>query len=173
MHIQLGDLATWVGSVGTVGVLAAAVWQLGKLRRDSESEQASHISAWVSGTKLSAPDGILGLKTIVEVSLRNVSPQPIGRLLFEVALGDKRGRGFVAPLPPDGMTMRTEIVFNDIPVEIANANAELDIWFTDEGGHQWHRPYAGQLKQEAPPIGPWGLNLKVRRPQKNLETRVG
>jgi hypothetical protein len=164
LHVQLGDLATWVGSLLTVGVLFVAVWQLEMLRRDRESQQASQVSAWVSGGSLRAKSGAAGLDTVVEISFRNVSTQPIGRLLWEVKLKGKAGRGFISPLPPDGVTKTKTITFSELPVDIANSDPQLDIWFTDEAGHSWHRPHAGGLVKGVPPDGAWGLKMSVGLP---------
>jgi hypothetical protein len=167
VHLQYGNLAAWVGAVGTVGVLSIALRQLGILRRESEARQASLVSAWISGTKIWAAPKATGLSTEVEVSFRNVSTQPIGRLLFEIALGPERGRGAISPLPPDGMTKTASITFKELPQPVANARPRLDIWFTDESGHPWFRPHAGPLQKGTPPAGAWGIGLSVGLPTEN------
>jgi hypothetical protein len=152
MHIQLGDIATWVGSALTVGVLSVAVWQLGMLRKERESRQAASMSAWITDRQMKFPPKDRPNPTVsVEISFRNVSSQPIGRVLFQVTLGSEHRRMSLGPIPPDGSVAAETAIFRAIGIKDANSNPELDIWFTDEAGHCWHRPHAGSLRQGRPP----------------------
>lgn len=169
MQIQLGDLATWVGSAVTVGVLSVAVWQLEMLRRDRESQQAALVSAWVLSSPVGFPDPEQQNPTkTVEVSFRNMSTQPIGRVLYQVTCGTSRQRTSIGPLPPDGTIKTKPVVFRAISLDDANATNQLDIWFTDEAGHQWHRPHGGRLREAGPPHDWQELRLGIGRPQKKV-----
>ena len=165
MHIQLGDIATWVGSAVTVGVLSVAVWQLGLLRKERESRQAASVSAWITNRQMTFPPKDRPDPTVrLEVSFRNVSTQPIGRVLFEVTLGSEHRRMSIGPVPPDGSVTAETAIFRAIALKDANSNPELDIWFTDEAGHSWHRPHAGSLRQGRPPHDWLELRLSVAEP---------
>ncbi|MGD0378928.1 MAG: hypothetical protein ABSC30_02980 [Acidimicrobiales bacterium] len=165
MHIQLGDVATWVGSAVTVGVLSVVVWQLGMLRKERESRQAASVSAWITDRQMSFPPKDRPNPTVrVEVSLRNVSSQPIGRVLFQVTLGSEHRRMSVGPVPPDGSVTAETAIFRSIAIKDANSSPELDIWFTDEAGHAWHRPHAGSLRQSRPPRDWLELRFSVAEP---------
>src|ERR1700691_66331 len=133
MDIQLGDVATWVGSAVTVGVLSVAVWQLGMLRRERESRQAASVSAWITDRQMRFPPKDRPNPTVsVEISFRNVSSQPIGRVLFQVTLGSEHRRMSIGPVPPDGSVTAETAIFRAIAIQDANSNPALDIWFTDE-----------------------------------------
>lgn len=165
MHIQLGDVATWVGSAVTVGVLSVAVWQLGMLRKERESRQAASVSAWITNRQINFPLKDRPNPTVrVEISFRNVSSQPIGRVLFQVTLGSEHRRMSVGPVPPDGSVTAETAIFRAIAIKDANSNPELDIWFTDEAGHSWHRPHAGSLRQGRPPRDWLELRLSIAEP---------
>jgi hypothetical protein len=167
VRIQLGDLATWVGAIITIGVLSVAVWQLEMLRRDRESQQAALVSAWVSASPVGFPDPTDPDPTkTVEVSFRNASTQPIGRVLFQVTSGTSRQRTSVGPLPPDGTIKTKKVVFSAIPLSDANSPNQLDIWFIDEAGHQWNRPHGGRLREAGAPHDWRELGLAIGRPQK-------
>jgi len=165
MHIQLGDIATWVGSAVTVGVLSVAVWQLGLLRKERESRQAASVSAWITNRQLNFPPKDRPNPTVrLEVSFRNVSSQPIGRVLFQVTLGSEHRRMSIGPVPPDGSVTAETAIFRAIAIKDANSDPELDVWFTDEAGHSWHRPHAGSLRQGRPPRDWLELRLSVAEP---------
>jgi len=165
MHIQLGDVATWVESAVTVGVLSVAVWQLGMLRKEREARQAASVSAWITHRQMTFPPKDRPNPTVrVEISFRNVSSQPIGRVLFQVTLGTEHRRMSVGPVPPDGSVTAETAIFRAIAIKDANSNPELDIWFTDEAGHAWHRPHAGSLRQGRPPRDWLELRLSVADP---------
>lgn len=180
MRFQLGDLATWAGSVVTVGVLSVALWQLGILRKDREAEQAALVSAWISGTPTGCGPDDPNPTVTVALSFRNVSNQPISRILHQVTLGSQRHRGSTGPIPPDGSIRTKDVPFRSIPLEDAQMAPTLDIWFTDEAGHQWHRPHAGRLKESAPPRDWSELRIKIgpvrksalMRQRKSIEVRV-
>ncbi len=173
MHIQLGDVATWVGSAVTVGVLSVVVWQLGMLRKERESRQAASVSAWITDRQMTFPPKDRPNPTVsVEVSFRNVSSQPIGRVLFQVTLGSEHRRMSLGPVHPDGSVTAETAIFRAIAINDANSHPALDIWFTDEAGHSWHRPHAGGLRQGRPPRDWLELRLSVAEPPRQKQVTL-
>ena len=163
VHVQLGDVATWVGGVGTAGALSAAVWQLNMLRHDRESEQASLVSAWASSPAIGFPDSPEDERATatVKISFRNGSTQPVGRVHYELKMGSETHRASVGPLAPDGLILTPTVKLSKISVADANSRPELNLWFTDEAGHRWHRPDGGRLRPGKLP-GDWReLRMKV------------
>lgn len=173
MRFQLGDVATWVSSLITGGLFGVSLFQLGQLRRDREADQAKQVSAWISASKVGYNGDDEDPSVTVEVSLRNVSTQPIGRVLLEVTLGNQQSRRGIGPLTPDGTISTVSIPFPKIPLADAQAIPTLKIWFTDEAGHQWHRPRGGRLKQGTPPKDWTELRIIIAgRPQKNAKAEA-
>jgi hypothetical protein len=161
-----------VSSLITVGLFGVALYQFGALRRDREAEQAKLVSAWISATPVGYKGNNENPTMTVEVSLRNVSTQPIGRVHLEVNLGAQRRQQDVGPVAPDGSIRKVSVPFVAIPLSDAQKVPTLDIWFTDEAGHQWHRPHGGQLKQGALPKDWNALRLTIGgRPQPNESTQ--
>ncbi len=151
--VQWGDVGTWVGGIGTSGALLVAFVQLGRLLKDHEAEQAALVSAWISASKMTTTAGTSTPDAAVEITFRNVSTQPIGRILFEVRVGsDRRQEGF-GPLPPDS-TITKEIHFGALASGVTLL-PELDIWFTDEAGRSWLRPHAGALHKRGTMPNGW------------------
>ena len=121
------------------------------------------MSAWITGTNLDFSDNAAdeeAFNVLVEVSVRNVSNQPIGGLNLEVTLApSRRARQSVGPISPDGVIMSFPVLFEKVPrgeletemPGILNVNPTLNVWFVDEAGHSWHRPHGGKLKQASPP----------------------
>jgi len=172
--LRLGDLGTWVGSVTTGGALVTAFWQMAILRRDRDARQASLLSMWISGKSLKGNVALTGLDATIELSFLNASTQPIGRVLYEVRLGSSRLRGSVGPVAPDGITQKKSIAFRDLSEVDANANAEIDLWFTDEAGHRWRRDHKGQLKGRVRPPSDWiEMRLSFGIPRKNQDKGDG
>jgi hypothetical protein len=79
-HLQLGDLATWVGGVGTAGALYLT-WRLLRITRQEQSgawaeqreAQARLVSAWCDHVKPLSKNG----PHAVTVTLQNSSDEPI------------------------------------------------------------------------------------------------
>jgi hypothetical protein len=141
------------------------------LRRDRESQQAALVSAWVSSAPVGFPDPADPDPTkTVEVSFRNASTQPIGRVHFQVISGTSRQRTSIGPIPPDGTVVAKKVIFRSISLEDANADNHLDIWFTDEAGHPWHRPAGGRLKETSLPHDWRELRLGIGKPQQVAHT---
>lgn len=82
MQVYWGDLPTWIASLGTVGALAAALWQIGNERRrriaqesqarqEDRRSQARHVAAWFAALESSSPT------TPYNISLINGSEEPV------------------------------------------------------------------------------------------------
>jgi hypothetical protein len=103
MAIQYGDLPTWLASIGTVGALGAALWQIGTERarrlqqeeRDREQAkraQARRVACWPGEEGTPGPmDPWWGPSTPIE--LVNGSEEPVYNLVF--ALVHVQGAGGV------------------------------------------------------------------------------
>jgi hypothetical protein len=103
MSIQYGDLASWLASVGTVGALGAALWQIGteRTRRLQQEEhdrerdkraQARRVACWPGEEGTPGPmDPWWGKSTPIE--LVNGSDEPVYNLVF--ALVHVQGAGGV------------------------------------------------------------------------------
>lgn len=119
-----GDLATWIGSLGTIGAFIVAFWQIRRERverhrRDRRErwerlrEHADHVTAWVA-------DG--------HVTIANSSRHPVFDVCIRWHDGQQRVFDFVAP----GTT------HDRVDAAVASgAVPYLD--FTDPRGHRWQR----------------------------------
>jgi hypothetical protein len=92
MTINYGDLPTWLASVGTVGALGAALWQIRTERnrrheqeaRDRElarREQARRISCWPGDEGTLRPSDMFGGSS-TPIELVNGSDEPVYELVF-------------------------------------------------------------------------------------------
>jgi hypothetical protein len=117
IHIQLGNLATWVGGGLTVGALSLALWQLGMLRKDREARQAALVSVWISGSSVHFFEEDVNPSVTVELSFRNASTQPILKVFCKITLGSKYGWSGAEPLPPDGSIQTKSLTFRSISIE--------------------------------------------------------
>jgi hypothetical protein len=166
----MGELiAALVSAFIAVVTLGITIWQRLILRRDRESKQAVLVAAWVSGSPIGFPnpDETLPTKT-VEVSVVNGSPQPIGRIQFQVTCGSSRRQASILSIPPNGAIKAKKVVFPAISFEDVNATNQLDIWFTDEAGRQWQRLNGDQLRPGVPPIDWSELRMSIG-PQPNSD----
>lgn len=160
MSIQLGDLATWLASVGTIGAVWLALWQVlnekkERVNREIRS-QAERISAWYAGTKEGAH-----LATATRIELLNSSNEPVYEvvvgLVFIQGAAPRSGEewqcmgntsimgGFgkvLGALPPGQWIVR-------VPGGWANmfARPGAEIAFTDRSGLHWVRRATGKLER--------------------------
>lgn len=119
-----GDLATWIGSLGTIGAFIVAFWQIRRERverhkRDRRErwerlrEHADHVTAWVADEQLTVANGSRHLVHEVRITLPD---------------GGQRAFDYIEP-----GTSRAEL---DTPVR---HGAVSDLCFTDARGHRWQR----------------------------------
>jgi hypothetical protein len=91
-QIHLGDLPTWLAALGTVGALAAALWQISteRKRRHEREEQAreerhlaqARLIAAVMGPE--EESGGLAVPERTGIDLINGSPEPVYRLVVAI-----------------------------------------------------------------------------------------
>jgi hypothetical protein len=171
--IQLGDIGTWIASVGTVAAVVLALWQTRRTsqkdRDREEKEQAAQVSSW-----------LIGEGRICGVALRNTSATPVYQAILTLVAyqgaGPRNGtesqfRRYLGIIPP-GQTYTTiegagGAMYIRLGVEMA---------FTDSRGINWVREVRGKLykigKQtvdyySAPPPIDWVL--PEIEPPKNIK----
>jgi hypothetical protein len=162
--MQVGDLATWIGSVGIVATLAATAWQLRRersiRRQDKYRTQAVRISAWYGG-EYSAVVPIGHQVVGSSVRIANGSDLPVyevvATLVFIQGSGPKTSEEMVAHdaqgpsgrhsavLGAVGPGNWTVAVDNDWHGMMAHVGAEIA--FTDTRGTHWVRRANGSLEQ--------------------------
>jgi hypothetical protein len=169
-QVQWGDVATWFGSVGVVGALFAAFYQIHteRTRRHADEEaerlrqrrqQAERVSGWPGQ----------GSSPMTPLILLNRSDEPVYEVVATLVMiqggGPRQGedgvlpeyRGVIAVLPPGRFR-----------VEVAGGWAGMsrrpgvEVAFTDRSGVHWIRRATGALEEiTAPAIDHYGLG----RPQ--------
>ena len=128
LELEMGDWATWVGSIGTIGAFAVAFWQIHRERsarktRDKHEmwmrrrEHVDRVSAWIH-------DAVL--------HVNNDSGHPIHEVLLKA--GDREIRNWTQ-IPPG--THRDETVDG---IEHGTVLVE----FTDIRGDRWRREPGGE-----------------------------
>jgi hypothetical protein len=164
MSIASGDLATWIGSIGTAGALAAALVQIGTERRArhrAESEnlktmrrlQAEKVSTWWGGPAVSGGDWLI---------LLNRSNEPVYRAVAILVLiqgaGPHQGEDYqkdesgspsaldafvpIAIIPPGRWRVQVSGGWGGM---MRRPGAELA--FTDCSGNHWIRRASGNLQE--------------------------
>jgi hypothetical protein len=162
VHWELGDLATWFGSVGVVGALAAALYQIRteRIRRHDDEEherqqlrrqQAERISGWPVDSRPGRHD--------TSLILLNRSDEPVYEavvtFVFIQGAGPRRGE--------DGVNSSYRRTLSILPpgrwrVEVPGGWAGMsrrpgvEVAFTDRAGIHWIRRATGALDeiQKAP-----------------------
>lgn len=157
VHLDFGDVPTWLAAVGTLGTLAAALWQIRIERRSreklEEQKQAIQIATWINrGTS----------SQLTEVTIRNASGSPIYDVVVTVVIasgaGPRTGEE-VAELPGQkvsgapSMRRASSMVppgkfMMELPAAWGGMNRKpgIEIAFTDFQGKHWVRRYNGQLE---------------------------
>lgn len=131
-----GDVATWVGSVGTTGALIVAILlavrDRGRRRIDAERRQASQVSAWLelapppeNKVLLVARNASLSQINDVRGVIEDFADQPPSRI-----------ETWIPGLPPTGVP-----IYIELPVEPPNERQkyryELTYEFTDLDMRRW------------------------------------
>lgn len=138
LELEMGDWATWVGSIGTIGAFAVAFWQIHRertARRTKEKreswmrrrEHVDRVSAWIH-------DGVL--------HINNDSGHPIHDVVVNDGEDDVMG---CEQIPPG--THRDEEVAKD-------RTGPVHLEFSDIRGDRWRRRAGGepQLIDESAPV---------------------
>jgi hypothetical protein len=160
-----GDVATWVGSIGTVAAFIGLVYQVGsaqaKDRERAKREQAERISGWpTNGDTSATPLALINSspEPVYEVVVGMVMVQGGGALhLEEMRDGQAPYRRTLLVLPPGNWHV-------NVPGGWAGMSARpgVEIAFTDRSGGHWIRRSNGVLDEiNAPAIE----YLKLGRPQ--------
>jgi len=168
-QVQWGDIATWVASLGTVGALAAALWQIGSERRrrhsDEHRAQARLISVWVGERKppesyADDPDASWYPKGRTTIYVANNSSEPVyfpvvgivdiqgtGPHTMEKMLDFYKGGGpitTISILPPGRYRVWIRGIHWQIPM---GGRQGAEIAFTDSAGVHWIRRSTGALDE--------------------------
>ncbi len=180
MHAHLGDFPTWIASVGTVGALVAALWQIRnerqrriaketQTRRDERRSHARHVAAWVE-TSAADTSPIRARISLINSSLEPVycvfvgavyiqgaAPETIEKWLKLKSIGPAPV-AMVSILPPG----KWAVVVRHHPSSPMQGRLGAEVAFSDRSGVHWIRRVMGQLEElPANPIeyfSPLGLN---------------
>jgi hypothetical protein len=154
-HIAYGDLATWFGSVGVVGALLAALYQINTERKrrhsDEQAErlrqrrqQAERVSGWPGRESLPTTPLIL----------LNRSDEPVYEVVANLVMvqgaGPRRGednpagrfRKVMGILPPG--TWRVDVAGGWAGM---SKRPGVEVAFTDRSGIHWIRRADGALEE--------------------------
>lgn len=188
MTILYGDLPTWLASIGTVGALAAALWQIrsertrrlqqeARDRDDAKRDQARRVACWPGEEGIPGPmDPWWGKSTPIE--LVNGSNEPVYNLVF--GLVHVQGAGGVSHLEewkersPQGQSApwSTAAILPpgrwrvSVPGQGWSSGMAMrlgaEVAFVDRAGVNWVRRSGGNLDElPEPPIeyfGRFGLH---------------
>lgn len=163
--MQYGDLATWVGSVGTVGTLASGLWLLKRNEDDRRADaqnarkaQARHVSAWAEAGGGSQSGTEADMVWSSHAHLLNNSAEPIYDVLVRVVPWNFPGQRtdqielWRLPVAVPGKEYQSTGSFRAPPVTWPQQYA-CTITFRDAAGIVWRR-YAdsGELIEMSPPL---------------------
>lgn len=148
-HFQLGDIATWIGSIGTTGAFGVSLYLLGQTIKDRRATQAKQVACWQDGPIVPAeipfsPE--VDYSAIIKYTVRNSSQEPV----YDVRLAapcDLLGT-FVKDCGVIGPLDEKEVRFW-LPAGQANKLYRADysprLTFVDTAGKQWYRDGNGKL----------------------------
>jgi len=179
VRMELGDLPAWVAGAGTVGTLAAALWQirterLARKRLEEEGrnrvrrDQAVRISAWIAARRDREAQAEPELPRYSAVVL-NRSEEPVYMAIASLvsiqgagpsaSRGDGRykNRSFLDVIPP-GRYVADLGSASSWP----SGRAGVDLAFTDAAGVHWLRTANGALEEiNEPAYNYYGLGLPL------------
>ncbi len=158
-RIQLGDIGTWIASLGTVAAVVLALNQSRRaIRRQRELEnrsQASQISAW-----------IIEQKSEFWIAVRNNSSTPVHEVILSLAAYQGAG-------PEPGKNSEFQVYLGIVPPgqtytsikgggSAMNIRFGVEMAFTDNQGLSWLRNVNGRLKDiSKPAVEHYGLSRPV------------
>lgn len=157
-EINWGDAPTWVGAVGTVFAIGAAVYAGLQAKRvyliekardqqqllESRGAQAASISAWVDWSHISSGGGKMPV-----VVLQNASRLPVYDLRVQVLDGSATvlATEHFPTLPPSPEPKKRAIVLAHQQEDSPQQPLEVTLAFRDASGLRWTRDTAGIIKE--------------------------
>jgi len=159
--VQWGDVATWVGSVGTalaffatLILLAITLQEQRAAREEDRRAQARQVSAWCADVQPASEDG----RHSVTVTVQNSSDEPVYGM--QVAIGAEWSREKVAfaevrdlhyVTPPKYQRDHTvRLTLSPLPGGGYDKSPPVELVFNDaSGGRFWRRDRYGGLTQLA------------------------
>jgi hypothetical protein len=144
-----GDVATWIGAVGTVAAAWVAVVLYLQARREHRRAQARQISGWVPGGVSLIPAGMpIGASPLTAqqqmvsllIAIRNSSSEIISDVKATPVGPDGADLG----VSPTGWTdigpgQTIEITHSEPDNGRARGEVRLNLQFTDAAGRRWER----------------------------------
>ncbi len=174
MHLQLGDLATWVSSIVVVGTLVVALYQIRteRVRRHEDEQRAFQMSRRKQAERISAWPAQSPDDTHTQLTLLNRSDEPVYEVVIMLVMiqgaGPRRGEDVVdssyretlSTLPPG--RWRAELRAGKARWAGMSRRPGVEIAFTDRSGVHWIRRSTGALEEIGrPAIDHYGMS----RPQ--------
>lgn len=147
-----GDVPTWLGAIGTVGTLVAAIFvvsreQRAAARNDDERRrnQASQVAAWA---RIEPGGRIGGLE--VQLYVRNASKQPVYDVLAAIqdgGTGEGVATDSLAVLPPGETEVRAQAgaLRHFLRDSKVTGSPAVTMSFRDSAGQAWQRDLDGRL----------------------------
>ncbi|MGW4928617.1 hypothetical protein ACWEOH_05620 [Agromyces sp. NPDC004153] len=135
--VQMGNLAEWIGAIGTVGALVLGLALLGRELAISRRKGADDFITWVTRDEVLIPGA--GIKQITVVHASNTGARPVKTPL--IAYADIRGGFSTQVLSPNGMsgvlTPGTEVAIT--VKESRQTKLPIYVFLQDSSGRQWLR----------------------------------
>lgn len=142
--MQWGDLATWVGAIGTTGAFGVSLFLLWQSLEDRRKGQARLVAAWQHGISVEG-GSVNGVEYHASITyhVSNNSQEPV----YNVVMGAMCGvRGsFVRHLGVLGPLEKREVTILLVGSPRAEQYAP-SLAFVDADGRQWLRDGRGQLR---------------------------
>ncbi|TXF72884.1 hypothetical protein FUA19_06440 [Bacillus subtilis] len=166
MGIDMGDIATWFGSLGTIAALGLAYYQLHTdrlaTREDEKRNQAKKISVWIDSENRNAE---------MCYSIQNVSDSPVYQGIITLVGIQGAGPPKCGENVDEGYEYRVKLV--TIPpgkfYAVSNSGGKgmhieygVEIAFTDSNGIHWLRRSNGKLEEiKKSPLEFYSISLPV------------
>lgn len=147
MQLQVGDIATWVGAVGTTGAFAVSLILLSQALKDRRVSQAQRVAAWQLDIQPASQPASsdVSYEAVITYRLINNNDTPI----YNIVLGARCGvhGNYVRQVGSLG-PHETRDVRVYLPSPPRTDQYPPDIAFTDNAGRVWYRNGCqGALKQ--------------------------
>lgn len=186
MNINLGDLPAWLATIGTIGALVAALYQISNERKRRIAQEASDrierrltqarlIAAWSGGRY---PFGTYGQS----IEMINSSTEPIYEIIAAIVfIDDRLGASAMESVFDDPYLLSSVALLNILPpgrwrvgVNIGGPHGNSDrppfgaeLAFTDRAGVHWIRRADGNLEELPQP--PFECFAKLERDRRDFQ----